>query len=190
MLEFRVKNIIPPGGKFFYAVDGKSGSIEFEGYTKAAIILEVQNYYRGNDEPIPDDIWLKIQDYMCRRVPEGFCVGDADGRPRAKVVTLQKVRQQAHDAVLAGRKQFVEHGTAENRAKICASCAENDRTMCPTCLGLVKWGERFVGNKKTSYNQYLGICTKDTLLLPVKVFLANLPQCNEEMPAHCWARRT
>jgi len=172
------------------AIESPGGSsVEFEAYTKDAIILQVSNFYRGNNATVPTDLWSKIQDYMCRRLPEGFCMGSDDGQPRAKVVTLQGIRSKAHEVARSQGTHFVEKGVAEKRAHTCASCEFNDRTACPTCVGLVSWGERFVGGRKTSYNQYLGICAKDTLLLPVKVYLSRLPICNEKLPGYCWARR-
>ena len=190
MLRFRAKNIVPPGGKYFYAIEREGQpTIEFEAYSYNTMITTVKNYYRANDMQIPVDLSAQIEDYICRRVPGSFCLGSDDGKPRAKVVTLQGLRKQAHDTAMPYRGRFVEVGVAERRALVCASCEFNDRTACPTCVGLVAWGEKFVGGLKTSYNSYLGVCAKDTLLLPVKVFLPQTPPCEEEMPDFCWVRR-
>lgn len=181
MLDFRVQNVVPPGGRYFYEVPGTRYSVE--DFTMTGLLSRVRKHMHENNLPIADDLECQVKDYMCRRLPTGFCLGDSNTPVGIKIYTMAEVRNNT--LVLGQGNGFVTPGEATTRAQVCGKCALNDRSACPTCTGMVTWAVRFVGGRSTGYEQILGICVVDGTLIPAKIFLANIPG-NPGYPATCW----
>ena len=127
----------------------------------------------------------RIEDFMCRRLPEGFCTGCDDGKPRARVVTMASIRNDTENIVRNGK--LTPPVLAKFNAEKCNRCQKNNRSMCPTCSGVNAWASRRVGRPDTpaSYN-WLGVCEVDGTALAAKVNLTGVPVGDH--PDNCWVK--
>lgn len=182
--QFRVKNLVPPGGRYFYVVP--ETEVRVEAPTSMGILKEVRKHLQENSLPVPEDsvMMLRIQDHMCRFLPDGFCFGDDDGgSPRVKVLMIQDIKTRT-SAAAAGNPR-VAPGEARTRAVICSQCPQNDRSACPSCVGITAWSTRLAGQTIGGMSEWLGVCRVDAVALPTKIFLKNIPDA-PEYPATCW----
>lgn len=180
MLEFRVKNIVPPGGIYFYEVD----EVPLQDYTRSGLLTKIRAAYRAKGEDAPADIWAKVEDFMCRRLPETFCDGTDDGRPRARVLTIKQVQKNTADAI----QKYDRCGPAKAKlhAEKCNQCPLNNRSMCPTCSGINRWASMAVGRPDTPASfDYLGVCEADGTALVAKVNLEDV-EPNDNLHEDCW----
>lgn len=184
MLKFKIKNIIPPGGVYFYEVP--ETKVVLKKSSMRELLSSIEAHLTANDHPVPKDLRALVEDYICRNVPEGFCFGDAGDRPRARVVTLESIQAGTKAAVKAGGG-LVDPGQARKRVDNCSACKHNDRRMCPTCIGLVSWARRLVGTE-CPRDQWLGVCDVDSVALPAKVHLKKVAE-NPDYPPSCWVPR-
>ncbi len=181
MLEFRVKNIVPPGGAYFYEVDGRS----LQAATRSGLMSQIHAAYASLGQPVPADIGARVEDFMCRRLPVAFCTGPDDGLPRARVVTIQGLKQDT-DRLIAQSPALAPPTLVRFRATTCNSCGKNNRSMCPSCSGINAWAARRVGRPDTpALFNWLGVCACDGIALAAKVHLTELPH-NDEYPETCW----
>ena len=182
MLSFRVTRIVPPGGKYFFGIDG----VEFEAYTLRDVLADVRRHYAESGRETPEDLQAVVVDYMCRRLPEGFCYGTLDGAPRARTVTMAQIRDNTmRKAAGCARTPQPE---VQRRAVTCANCKCNDRTLCPTCVGLVSWASRLVGRPMGAREEWLGVCSVDAVALSAVVHLDD-KEPEGECPAGCWRKK-
>jgi hypothetical protein len=180
MLEFRVKNVVPPGGQYFYEVEG----MVLQDPTKTGLRTRINQAYAAMGKIVPADIGARVQDFMCRRLPEGFCTGSDDGLPRAKVLTIHDIRKNTDKMVRA--TEPAPPSKTKFQARACNQCPKNNRSMCPTCSGINAWASRRVGRPNTPAEfSWLGVCEVDGTALAAKVNRQGLP-ANEEYPAECW----
>jgi len=182
MLDFRVQNVVPPGGKYFYEVP--ETRVYFEDLEQTRLEARLKRHLLDNSIPVPENLSKLVRDFMCRRLPSGFCFGETTGAP-AKVLTTAEVRNAT--TRLTRKASFVDAGTARERAEGCGRCALNDRTACPSCTGMVAWAVRAVGGRTTGLDQILGICLVDGVLVPAKVFVADIAD-SPNYPETCWRK--
>jgi hypothetical protein len=183
MLHFRVHNVVPPGNRYFFLVE--QTGLRLEDFTMSGLLGRIRAHYAQNNITGVDISQEIVEDHMCRFLPEGFCHGTLDGRPRAQVITLQQIRQATMD--LAAGNPRVAPGKARHRAAICGTCPKHDRSLCPTCVGLVSWAKRLAGASLGGLDEWLGVCTVDTTALAAKVHMTDVPD-HPEYPDMCWRR--
>jgi hypothetical protein len=181
MLEFRVKNVVPPGGQYFFEVHG----VPLVWPTRTGLMSAVRDAYDFCKKEVPENIDALVEDFMCRRLPEGFCTGCDDGKPRARVITMQGLRRDTERLVT--RSTITPPVRAKFNAETCNQCPKNNRAMCPTCSGVNAWASRRVGRPNTpaAYN-WLGVCEVDGTALAAKVNLTGIPV--GEHPDNCWVK--
>jgi len=182
-LSFKNTRVIPPGGRYPYEVP--ETGVLIEGYSWLAFIGALRSHYAQNGLPVPEDLEAKVQDYICRKIPSGFCYGGDDGVPRREILTLRDIK--AKTLALASGNPRVTPGVATQRSIVCGNCQNNDRSVCPTCAGLVSWARRLVGKQGGPAEEWLGVCTVDGTALAAKTHLSKIPD-NDNYPASCWKR--
>ncbi|HUU93622.1 MAG TPA: hypothetical protein VM238_20720 [Phycisphaerae bacterium] len=180
MRTFKHQNSVPPGGRYFFEVPETREY--FASPSQGRLLQILEQHYGANKLPCPENLWELVVDFMCRRLPAGFCNG---GDPEVKVLTLDAVRERTR-AVRRGRPQ-VDDGVAAKRAQICAACPHNDRTLCPTCVGLVDWALQLVGRQRRAEHTWLGVCALDCSAIAAKVYVDGV-WCppTETQPPECW----
>ena len=184
MMDFRVQNVVPPGGLYFYELPGVPGRLD--DYTLDGLLRKVEHRMRDNGIEPPADLKADVKNFMCHRLPAGFCYGDPDGTPPVKLFSMAEIRENTRLAVTSS-EGFVHPGEAKRRATICASCPGNDRSACPTCVGLVAWALRAVGNRDTGLSQVLGVCDVTGTAIPSLVQLQAI-SATGEFPDNCWRK--
>jgi len=192
MLAFRVGNIVPPGGKYFFAVP--ETGVLVEDYTRTGFHIKLRAHYLEHKLPVPADMERVAEDYMCRHLPEGFCYGDPDGKPRAHLLTLSDIKTRTTNCFAASGRKLVTPGEARTRGLKCGACKLNDRSVCPTCIGLTQWALRSVGRYPSeAYTDWIGVCLVDGIALPAKVNVS-IRQWPDDVKADdydtgCWMLR-
>lgn len=183
MMRFRVRNVIPPGGRYFYVVPETSVRIESLSYS--VLFDLIRQHYGRNNLAAPMNLADVVEDYMCRNLPNGFCFGDPEGRPVSRSVTLSQIKENTKRLV-SGNK-FVFPGEARRRADICGRCPLNDRSVCTTCVGLHAWSRKLVGQTVGGAAEWLGVCAVDAVSLSAKVHVTDVPS-NPDYPINCWRK--
>jgi hypothetical protein len=186
MLQFRVHNVVPPGGRYFY--EPPETGVALEARTPWDLLALVTRHLRENGKAVPDNLSVLIEDFMCRRLPESFCFGELDGKPRQLILTLAEIRARTL-AWIRGRAKAVP-GDSRRRAEVCGACPANDRTLCPTCIGLISWALRQVGETSNGVDGWLGVCQHDGVALAAKIRVAAKATDAEQAPypENCWCR--
>ena len=191
MLRFKVQNVVPPGGKYFYYVE-QTGS-HFEAYTLEDVYWKVHSNLAANGHATPENLKALIIDHICRHVPEKFCIGESEGRPRVRAITMFQIQEFTSllfkKLITSRDRFFVSLAEANQRAHICVKCPENNRVMCTTCNGLKPWAAKLVSNRKTLLDKFLGVCTICGCVLSAKIhvnaeFLKGAGKT--KYPSNCW----
>lgn len=188
MLAFRVHNVVPPGNRYWYEVP--ETKVVVEALTYNDWVNVIRRHYAENGLVVPADVMAKAEDFMCRRLPEGFCFGDLDGRPRARVLTLNDIRAKTQALVAFNGRERVPPLVSKQRAETCGKCPANDRTLCPTCIGLVSWALRLVGEQSNGIDAWLGVCQHDGVALAAKIRVPRVPFEDQQYPGNCWWKGT
>lgn len=181
MLALRTTQFAPPGGAWFFELDGK----RFE--SKASFVdleCSVVAYLEGAKKPIPANLRAQIEDFMCRRLPAGNCIGEGDRIPGSVtpgyfdlLKNLEKLRRYA----------FVEARQAEQRAAVCRACQSNNFASCHSCNGLRDQTLRMIGGRRVLNLPYLGACVFFALPTYALVWLQGL-KAMEGLPDNCWTK--
>lgn len=182
MMTFASMRTVPPGGRFFYEIP--EFSIYVESLSWLDLLVKVESQYRANKVPVPVTLSQMIQDYMCRKLPKGFCQGG--GGSVRHPVTLDQVKGLTSAIIAAGGRELVSPLDAKQRAETCANCPKNDRSTCPSCVGLNAWAERQVKQKVPGSELWLGICGVDDVSLMARVHLVDAGKRTAEHPEGCW----
>ena len=183
MQRFKSGRTVPPGGRYFFEVPETKCVIE--DLTWTGFLAKVRKHYADNELVCPDNLAEIAVDFMCRYLPERFCYGDEPSGIRA--MTLSDVK--AATLKLAYQNGRVPPGEARERMQICGACPRNDRSMCPTCVGLVAWAEKLAGMRPAGgTGEWLGICGVDGTALPATTCMENVPG-GEDYPDNCWRKR-
>ena len=184
MLKFTCQRSGPPGGMYFY--ETPDTKVLFRHPTMEAVLRAVYMHYHENGITAPDNLEALVQDQMCLLLPESFCTGDDEGRPRPKIVTLASIRKNTLE--LAAGNPRVGPGVAERRGRTCSNCPYNDRTGCTTCTGITDWARKVAGATLSGLDAALGICQIDCTALSAKVHLSEIPD-SDEYPETCWRNK-
>jgi len=180
MLTFANERTVPPGGAYFYTVPETNAV--FREYSFDRLMDTLGSYYAGNNITKPGNLTALVKDYMCRHFPVTFCIGDDEGKPRKKVVTLSTIREET--LKLAAGNPRVLPGEARRRAITCSNCPRNDKQMCTSCSGLQSWARKVVGGGIEGLDDALGVCEIDATALSTKVHLQDIPE--GDYPENCW----
>jgi hypothetical protein len=180
MLTFANERTVPPGGAYFYTVP--ETGVVFREFSLDRLMDKLASHYAENNLPKPGTLVVLVKDYMCRHFPVTFCIGDDDGKPRKKVVTLSIIRDET--LKLAAGNPRVLPGEAKRRAIICSNCPKNDKQMCTSCSGLQSWARKLAGKSIEGLDAALGVCEIDATALSTKVHLQDIP--DGDYPENCW----
>lgn len=181
MLTLRTTQFMPPGGAWFYEIDGR----RFE--SRASFVeLErsVVDYLERKGEAVPVDLRARLHDYMCKRLPAGNCTGDGVRIPGSVspgyfeiLKNLSKIRGRA----------YVDARRAEDRAQVCRACQQNNFGACHSCNGLKEEALRAVGGRRVLNLPYLGVCVIYGVPTYGLVWVSGLEEAGG-LPETCWMK--
>lgn len=183
MMTFANDRTIPPGSRFFYEVPETKVVLSF--LTRSELFHSIRKHYGENNLAAPEDLEKRVIDFMCCRLPKGFCIGAPETGPLHHAITMSQVKQ--HTVDLASSTGRVTPGEAKRRALICGACPLNDRSGCPTCSGLNAWASKIGGVPVPGGATYLGICSVDGLAMSAGVALESAPVARKP-PENCWRK--
>jgi hypothetical protein len=171
VLKFARRNIVPPGGIYFYETPETKQRFEHPQFSHLELLVR-EHYYNNNVET-PEMLPALMEDYMCRHLPESFCTGRTDGEVRrAKTLTYWVVSDNTFRILPrpGTAEGFVDAQEAERRAGICSRCGNNLSGICSSCSGLKLRFAAQMRGLSTTHDRFLGVCAVDGCLLTAKVF--------------------
>ena len=195
MERFKNKMYVPPGGQWFYEVPETKAFFASRDSMRS-LLKQVEAHYVGNKMPVPSDLEALVENHMCPRLPDGFCLGvrapsDRKYRPMT-FFSIVKFTQTLVSRLFNNGDFFVDRAEAERRSKICVTCPENYRGICTTCNGLRAIAAGLIGNRPpTSNDSRLEVCAVCGCTLRAKLqvnrkYLHETVEHLKEYPAHCW----
>lgn len=184
MLEFAKGGTVPPGGVFFYSdPENNVAPVQNRG-SLSSLIRDVRAAYVSANRPCPEPLGRIVEDYICRHVPPGFCMGTTN-LPRARTLTPQETKANTQRVAISyGR---ADPGTIRRRLAICGVCSENTRTLCLSCTGLTDWAVRLAGRTRVAQDDSMGVCACDKVLVSLLVSVG-MPAAAPDgvRPETCW----
>lgn len=181
MLTLRTTQYAPPGGAWFFEVDGQS----FESRsTLVDLERSVVAYYEHVGKPVPFDLRAQIQDYMCKRLPPGNCTGDGVRIPGSVSPGYFEILKNL--SKIRGRP-CVDARKAEDRAQVCRACPHNNFSMCHSCNGLREDTLAAVGGRRVLNLPYLAVCVLYGVPTYGLVWIHGLEEV-AGLPETCWMK--
>lgn len=184
---------VPPGGAWFYTIPETQAKFE-DRMSLFGLIQKVSEHYRANNLPVPEDLRLKIEQFICENTPSGVCTGGSGNYRKLDFFSILTATELLIKRRITKAEAFyVTKEEADHRASICANCPLNLRHMCTTCNGLRETFKKLVASRTTSYDSKLGVCEACGCGLSAKVHISNkyLPPMPEDtkdkVPDYCWA---
>jgi hypothetical protein len=193
----------PPGGEWRYKVP-ETGQLFRDG-TRSGLLEQLAAHYRANGYALPDDLFGKVEAFICNEVPE-YCGGEARAENQ-KPLTASTLAHTFHTVVkgtqvliswVRGGAERVPVEQAEARASVCGSCPENVAPLgCSNCnLGTLRdLAKKIVGSRTLNTPVKLESCRVCACTLEAKVWLPHAilwkhaaDDEKSRLPAHCWMK--
>lgn len=181
MLSLRSTRYAPPGGVWFYEVDG----VRIESQSSFTDLeSKVVYHYETIGLAIPLDLRLLIEDFMCKHLPDGNCVGEGARIPGSVSPSFFEIIKNL--GKLRG-VPYTDARAAEMRATTCRACPNNNFAACHSCNGLQENTLNAVGGRRVLNLPYLGVCLLYALPTYGLVWVRDLPE-TAGLPDNCWAK--
>lgn len=181
MLTLRSTMFAPPGGEWFFEVDGIRLASR---HSLVDLERAVVAHYEGRGKTVPLDLRVKIEDFMCRRLPEGNCLGEGARIPGSVVPSYFDLMKNL--SRVRG-KPLVDAKLAEARALTCRECRHNNMSGCRSCDNLQGQALTAVGGRQVLNLPYMGNCLVYVVPTYALVWVKN-PGDQAGLPDNCWAR--
>ena len=196
LATFKRRNQVPPGGAWFFVVK-ETGAYFESRESRQDLEQQVRAHLSANGLAAPDNLWGVIEDYICRNSPEGFCDNQSESKPRMDYFSVLQFSEVLFNKIRAfarGEEFLVSKDEADARAKVCIGCPLNARHFCVSCTGLRETLAKFVANRRSKFDGWLGVCKVCGCVLASKIhvkkkFLATSEQQLQEVPENCWLRK-
>jgi hypothetical protein len=187
----RIKvNVFPKSGYIFKEADGTT----ITGNTWAGVISRVRLYRKRNNLPAGDPE-TEVHAQACQRNPS-LCIQDDGGTTRRATSEVSlKGRVLKWFAELRKRQfSFVSQEVAKERAAVCKRCPMNTGLPegCANCRAALNELRRTVlgtGRAGEAALTHHG-CSVLGFEQATAVHLDDPTEVNNDLPAHCWKKRT
>lgn len=178
-LRFQSVNASPPGGCYSYGV----GDDVVESSTRSGICQKARELRRKHGLPVAGDCFQYVMEYMCPRLPSGFCTQPSQVRYlRAEDVKANTAR--LFGAALAARDDIA------SRMQVCVECPKHTRNgFCVDCTGLLDWIYRGFNGRRLAipHDRALGVCMCDDVLAAAGASVLKRPLApGVSYPERCW----
>lgn len=197
--RFHHRTSVPPIG-YVYEIIHDGASFTFQGHSMEQLLRQLKVWYYSKEVEWPGDgeMEARVQEFICKYVPPGFCTGGTD-MPKVPFLSTPAIRDGTRliiKRMVKGKKALVPPEEAERRARICANCPQNLHGICTSCAGnefqdLFQW---FVSRgRRTTVDSVLDTCYTCGCLLKAKVHvdlevLKTLEK--HSYPSNCWLHGT
>ena len=197
--EFINHGTTPPCG-WIYSISHEGARYAFQSSMRSGLLGKLKAWYSAKALPWPgdDEMVARIEAFICRRLPKGFCKGGYG--TAAKIFSAKGIRDAtrgfAYKALRHPDQYLVSMAEAERRAKVCASCKGNLHGICTSCAGnefmdLFAMYER--AGRTTPYDSVLDTCEACGCLIKTKVHISmELLALTKKhrYPKNCWLSGT
>lgn len=180
MTRFKTRNAFPPGGCYEYAV----GSDVVYSKSLSEITAKASELRRRHGLETIGDPFRYVMDYMCPRLPNGFCTSPS----AVKVLRAEEVR--GNTAKLFPLR-CVTTDEIERRLSVCVKCEKHaTRGFCMGCTGLLDWIYRgFAGRRPVlPPDQATGACAVSSELVAASATVDRPAEDNPAYPDGCWRK--
>jgi hypothetical protein len=172
----------------------------------AGLLARIKQHYKDNNLPLPDDWQERVEDQMCKQLPEGWCtyVDGVPANPENNITAENIVKgitslYKMAIETLKGEDVFVSQDEANQRAAICARCYQNKPSnFCMGCGAMRQVTElvaKVKGSRKTTSDSRLqncGICgCRNEAIVHVKrniLLSGEKSATTESRPNWCWLK--
>lgn len=179
--------MVPPGGKYFY--DDPDTGTHFQMSSHEALVAAVVRHRQANNKPVPRDISEQIADWLCRRLPDGFCV-DENGAVTAGTgrATVEQIIRNTRKVQQDMRDHCVREDVAETRIRICERCPENAPAAgCAACVGLDQVIRDMQRGRHTARDSKVFACRLSGAFIAIEAWCDEPAAIRKaQYPAHCW----
>lgn len=170
----------PPGGLYSYEFEGQCVTAR----TYAEFSAKVLDLHKRVGKPIVGDVDRVIAEYLCPRLPDGYC-----SKPSAvKLLSIDDIKSKAY---VYFTKPVLPRDTIESRLGVCANCPCNSRTVCLSCTGLDSWIRVNFRNQRDRLplDAGVGVCTcAGTLAAVVATVDVSGEAVWPNTPPVCWRK--
>ena len=149
MTGFRSTLSTPPGGEWFW--DDGDAFIHSRSYQDAVDALA--RHFR--EKGVAKDPAVALAEYMCARMPPGFCRGAAGSREPTLAELVEATRAACDGRPLA------DAVTIQRRLEACAACGKCTRPVCVPCRGVDAAVYGFFGGRRPPVpaDRKSGVCS-------------------------------
>ena len=179
-VRFRTTDAYPATGYYEYSVEGETVTSK----SKSAISLLAEGLRRRHGLDVVGDPFAYVMEYMCPRLPDGFCTKPST----VKYIRADEVK--AKTASLFGARS-VTSDEIEKRLSVCVSCPKHvTRGFCMGCSGLIDWIYRGFGGlrPKLPPDQATGVCAVSLELVAASATVDRPAEGGAEYPDTCWRK--
>lgn len=181
MLSLRSTLYAPPGGEWFYELEGRRFASR---HSLVDLERAVVAHYESRGAAVPLNLRELLEDYMCKRLPAGNCVGEGQRIPGSVVPSYFELMKNL--SKVRG-KPLVDAKLAESRAMICRECRHNNMAGCRSCNNLQSQALAAVRGHRVLNLPYMGNCL--IYVVPTYALVwVNKPGEQAGLPDNCWAR--
>lgn len=177
--RFRGVYNTPPTGFYEYEVLGK----RIQSRSRLEACMMVSNLRNDLGLPVVGDGMSYIMEYMCPRLPDGFCSHPSEIK-RLAVDDVKKATAALFPMRVAASDVI------ETRLVTCSACAEQTRDgFCVDCNGLLDWVYRGFNGKRGALppDRALGVCKCDGVMTAAGASVEGLPlKEGVKYPEGCW----
>jgi len=171
------------------------------------LYTKIYVHYKNNDIPLPDDWKARVEDSICRSLPDSWCYyEDSDAvAPRPPALTTESVMKGIASLasivkeVVSGESIYVSQDEADARARICSRCNLNQNLgVCMGCgamKAVTDLASNIKGGRTTKLDARLQNCSvcgcrNDTIVhISKKVLLSGeKTETTEARPSWCWVK--
>lgn len=190
----------PPIG-YTYEIEHEGATFRFQAPMRLGLLNKIRLWYQEKQLPWPgeNEIMARVEDYICQRLPPGFCKGGPK-TPLVPLLSVPRIRDATHAFTYKALRHpdtlMVSQDEADRRAKTCANCPAHTHGICVTCAGN-DFQDTLLSLKRagrtTAYDSVLDICTICGCLVRARVHISkallDLTPAHD-FPANCWIHTT
>lgn len=177
--RFQTVTATPPGGCYEYSVDGET----VVSRNRHDACRKVRELRAKHNLPTYGDGMSYLMDYMCPRLPDGFCT------KKSSIKYLRADEVKRNTVMLFGSR-LAASDDIERRMEACASCPRHTREgFCVDCTGLLDWMYRGFGGRrgKLPADRALGVCVCDEAMAAAVASVAEpRAKAGAAYPSNCW----
>ena len=179
-VRFKTIGAFPPTGSYEY----ECGGVFLSSKSRIEICNKVSDLRRSQGLPVVGDPLRYVMEYMCPRLPDGFCTGAS---------SIKNLR--ADEVKAATARLFplpcVPVDEIERRLSVCLTCKKHvTRGFCMGCSGLIDWIYKGFGGRRNRLppDSATGVCPCSLELVAASAAVDRPQTADASYPDGCWRK--